>query len=243
MLDAKGWDTFAVDQNSEPHLGWIMTPEGVCAHFHGNHITVLLDAKVEKEEPLGHRIAVIHSGEIHFKDLRISAARGPQGGVYAAMYSVKPDNKRGVAVVGCSVYGYVNNKYVGVTTEALAYLQEFIEGINKPFDDKLILDLAKTAFPDDETKRSLLVEQMLSRKFKELPWWVQKISLANGKRYNQRDLAVTRRLKKAGLLKDTTLAEYGVATRPGEANIPIGPAEQVIELSVKLVNSHKAIKQ
>lgn len=103
------WDTAAIDLNGNPSNGVFISPKGVIVEFYKNWIYVR-DKKAWTKN-LGtsdHMVMTVNEGNLTYKDVNIIAKRGPQTGIYAAVFvdSWATDDRKTIGMVGCSVYGY-----------------------------------------------------------------------------------------------------------------------------------------
>lgn len=100
------WDTLAIDETGASISGSFVSPLGVRVEFYKNWLYVY-DEKAYQEGGTFTNSCVmeVQSGDITYKDVVISAVRGPQGGIYAQVSTqwYKDDRK---IMVGCGVYGY-----------------------------------------------------------------------------------------------------------------------------------------
>lgn len=151
------WDTLAVDLKGRPVAGHFESPLGVKVAIYKNWLYVR-DPKAWRAglfcEPT---VMEIQNGELSYLDVRIVAKRGPQEGVYAAIYSRTGDAVAGI--VGCGVYGFDDDKWIGVQASSVAFLKEMI-GVRSEFD---------------------------GHKFYELPDEVATVDLSGATRFNQGD--------------------------------------------------------
>jgi len=149
------WDTLAVDENGESTNGIFTSPNGVSVEFYKNWLYVR-DKKGWQEggrfvEPT---VMQVDNGTLSYKDVSICAIRGPQNGVYAVVEStIYPphltedcakckakaksywhekncadfvDTKH-LVMIGCGVYGYDGEEWVGVDDESKKFLASWIQ--------------------------------------------------------------------------------------------------------------------
>lgn len=132
------WDTLAVDENGAATKGVLESPMGVVVEFYKNWIYVS-DKKAWREgggfcKPV---VAQVNAGHLDYQDVHIVAKRGPQNGIYAAVWVGWKDIK---AMVGIGCYGYDDDsEWVGVQPESIQFLEDMIksEDENHYVDDKL----------------------------------------------------------------------------------------------------------
>lgn len=164
------WDTLALNEKGESIGGAFRSPLGVVVRFYKNWIYVN-DAKawVEGGRFVQDTIMEVRSGDFHYKDVQVLAVRGPQDGIYAAVYTTvyeKPSDgcdkckvARGkhhaagcvdkietyvLGMVGCGVYGYNGDEWVGVDAESKLFLAEWIMNEDSELPDDLRnVDLSK----------------------------------------------------------------------------------------------------
>tara|TARA_Y100000310_G_scaffold56232_1_gene51652 strand:+ start:51558 stop:52133 length:576 start_codon:yes stop_codon:yes gene_type:complete len=114
------WDTFAKDFDNNSVPG-VFETEQVKVEIYKNwlHITA------------GEMKATIHEGNITIGDVEIFAVRGPQNGVYVYCRTGYEHNDTIKGMVGCGVYGYEDEEFIGVTKECLEFLRQQIEEWDK----------------------------------------------------------------------------------------------------------------
>jgi len=117
------WDTLAVDESGTPNGGSFTSPMGVVVEFYKNWIYVS-DAKAWREgggyvEPI---VMQVQSGEIEYQDVHVLALRGPQNGVYAAVWVGFGSDATGM--IGCGVYGYDGHDFVGVKADSVRWFRD-----------------------------------------------------------------------------------------------------------------------
>jgi hypothetical protein len=153
------WDTLAADEEGKPSNGALISPLGVVVDIYKNWIYVHDErAWAEGGSFVKPTVMQIEVGDVRYKDVSILARRGPQEGVYVVVVS---DRK---AMVGCGVYGYDGDTWVGVKPESVAW-----------FADELRKEVqAGDSVLDEET--------------------LKKIDLLNTPRWNQGDVYLAKRL-------------------------------------------------
>lgn len=149
------WDTLAVNQTGESTNGVFVSPLGVSVEFYKNWLYVRDKQGWNKGgrfvEPT---VMQVEHGVLHYKDVSITAIRGPQNGVYAVVQSTVypphltedcakckakakayrheqncPDfvDTKYFVMVGCGVYGYSGEDWVGVDDESKKFLVDWIQ--------------------------------------------------------------------------------------------------------------------
>lgn len=135
------WDTFVVDEQGKPCRGRLVSFAGVEVEFYKNWLYIR-DEKAwdEKDGWAKPYVAEIQQGEVHYKDVQITAIRGPKNGVYAVIESTgnypteeerkagkKPDRR---ILIGVACYGFGDNdEWVGVQPADIAFLKEWVHGL------------------------------------------------------------------------------------------------------------------
>jgi len=119
------WDTMAVDLGGNPCGGSFASPQGVTVEFYKNWLYIRDEkAWVEGRSFVKSTVAHVNSGDLSYGDVHIVAVRGPQGGVYAVVTSGYGEKQ--IGMVGCGVYGFDGDEWVGVTAESKEFLQKFL---------------------------------------------------------------------------------------------------------------------
>jgi hypothetical protein len=145
------WDSLSVDQAGNPTSGVFTSPLGVSVEVYKNWLYV----RDEKAWVAGAfsrpTVMEVQAGNIRYKDVHIHAVRGPRSGVYAAVhvsvYEKETDGcdkckaARGkyhasdcvdrvpthvLGMVGCGVYGYDGEEFVGVTEDCVEFLRDWL---------------------------------------------------------------------------------------------------------------------
>lgn len=135
------WDTWALDEKGEPIPGSFTSPLGVEVEVYKNWLYVQDErAWVEGGAYIRPIIMEIQSGELTYKDVHVSALRGPQEGVYAVVYTTRyPPHVEGepykpptyTGMIGVGVYGYHGEEWVGVLPESIAWFREQVKNAEK----------------------------------------------------------------------------------------------------------------
>ena len=76
-------------------------------------------------------IAQIYEVNMNYKGIEIKAVRGPQNGVYCAVYHGYKDV---VGFVACGVYGFKDEEFVGVTKESMRWFEVELKKWLKNYD-------------------------------------------------------------------------------------------------------------
>jgi hypothetical protein len=149
------WDTLAIDLDGNPTNGVFKSPKsGITVEIYKNWVYVR-DAKAWHEGRYVNDVVLeIQSGSLHYQEVSIEAVRGPQNGIYVACWTVDYNVKdeKGKAkyhgMIGCGVYGFSDEDWVGVTKESLEFLKDWITRKHQVFDD------AEIAFHVEDFVRS-----------------------------------------------------------------------------------------
>lgn len=121
------WDTLMIDQDRKPLGGMWKSDSGIGVELYKNWIHVhdekaYIGDRAHYSKPI---IMMIEEGIICYKDIQIIALRGPQNGVYLVTwkhYYSKDYKKHWIkGAIGCGVYGFSGNRYVGVTKGAIRW--------------------------------------------------------------------------------------------------------------------------
>lgn len=123
------WDTLSLNEKNESITGTYISPLGVRVDIYKNWLYVR-DEKAWEEGGayVKPTIMQINEGDIRYKDVYIFAKRGPQNGVYCAVWTpsyARKDEKL-TFMVGTGVYGYGDKEWVGVTPESVAFLKSML---------------------------------------------------------------------------------------------------------------------
>lgn len=138
------WDTLAANEKGESIEGVFVSPKcGVVVEFYKNWIYVRDEhAWQEESNFVKPTVMQIKLGNITYKDVQILAIRGPQDGIYAAVWTKQyQEQVEGTpykepiitGMIGCGVYGFDGGDFVGVTPESrdwfAAKLRETVEEV------------------------------------------------------------------------------------------------------------------
>src|SRR3990167_4005838 len=103
------WDTLAINHLGESTNGVFVSPQKLSVSIRKNWLVVV--------DEVGKHLADIQYGEITIKDTHIVAIRGPQQGIYAAVFSGYEEKAVGMLCIG--VYGFIKDQWVGVQQESV----------------------------------------------------------------------------------------------------------------------------
>jgi len=147
------WDTFAVNIKCKSINGTFKSPKGINVEIYKNWIYIRDDDGYGKDSHFTQpTVASIQHGDITYKDVCILATRGPQNGVYLACWSYMADdnNRQKVeGMVGCGVYGFDNDNWIGVTRDSITFLIGWLKQNN----DIVPLEIANMLINKDNVKR------------------------------------------------------------------------------------------
>lgn len=133
------WDTMAFDHEGKSSNGVFTSPSGVSVGFYKNWLYVRDPKGWTPGSYTEPTVMQIESGVVQYKDVHISAFRGPQSGVYATVFSYAEDYKSVTGMIGCGVYGYDGGGeegWVGVEEESIRWFQqEMIAGEMEPLSE------------------------------------------------------------------------------------------------------------
>lgn len=121
------WDSCAINTEGKP-ISAIFTYENITVELYKNWIYVFEKGK-EKH------IASIQSGDLIIGDVHIYAIRGPQEGIYATIWSGQEYNNTIDGVLMIGVYGFENEKWVGIKESSLKWFKNKLNLINEEHDE------------------------------------------------------------------------------------------------------------
>jgi hypothetical protein len=219
------WDTLAVDENGESTNGVFISKLGVSVEFYKNWLYVR-DEKAWQDGGrfVSPTVMQIEEGTLSYKDVNIVARRGPQNGVYAVIQTtiypptitedcskckVKakayrheascPDfvDTKYVVMVGCGVYGYSGEEWVGVTDDSKKFLIDWTQGSEK-IEVPLPRLMFNKLFSDDQIRAALALKGQVVSRFTDENVFVEsdshhfedhirKLDLSKALRFNQGD--------------------------------------------------------
>ena len=153
----------------------------------------------------------IESGDMQYKDIHVVALRGPQEGIYAVVWTGFGLDARGM--VGCGVYGYVGEDWVGVKMDSLKWFTERLRE-EEPYSF-YVPDFTETYKTNEPPKRVLHHSTV---PVIDVPSAFRKLDLTKGRRFNRGDMYFAQAL-------GTPLQ----ASAPEEASRPV--LSQLVETS------------
>lgn len=118
------WDDWSVDDKGKSCSGEFTSNAGVRIAVYKNWLYVYDEKAWEENSGFAKPVIMnIDEGHLQYKDVHIVAIRGPQEGVFAAVWSGYEhlDNFKGM--IGCGVYGYNGSEWVGVKQETLRWFE------------------------------------------------------------------------------------------------------------------------
>lgn len=130
-------------------VGWPTSPAGARVEVYKNWIYVH-DARLAKGEHDYYSSDVVmevQKGDLTYADWHVRAVRGPQDGVYVVAWFRDvgdPENPRYAGFVGCGVYGYDGNDWVGVRPSSAAHLRKVLARLK----DDLPAEMLAVQIPD-----------------------------------------------------------------------------------------------
>lgn len=141
-LDGTVIDTVEVD--------WPVSVCGVFLQIYKNWVYVN-DETVPKrpnDSYSGSVVMEVQHGSLTYADWKILACRGPQDGIYLAAWSSdyrKENSHRPmVGFVGCGVYGYEDQAWIGVLPSSVGFLKGWLASVK----DELPDEVSKVLVPD-----------------------------------------------------------------------------------------------
>lgn len=183
------WDTLSVNLKGEHNGGSYTSPLGVKVRFYKNWIYV--SDPVAWKENCGYvkdTIMEIHKGTIKYKDVHIEAIRGPQNGIYAVVHSGYQHNNTLQGMVGCGVYGYEEEEWVGVESSSKDFLQNWISEktwkSEKEYIDYIKNSIGMNIDENNEQTKKIIKDAMEDTVFAKT---IANINLSESKRFNQGD--------------------------------------------------------
>lgn len=126
------WDLLVLDHDGRPCDGSFTSPEGVEVEFYKNWLYVRDPKGWTHGAFVEPTVMQVTEGILRYKDVAIVAFRGPQDGVYAVVWRTDyPKQEQGArplpavitGMVGCGVYGYDGDRWVGVQPKSLRFLE------------------------------------------------------------------------------------------------------------------------
>ena len=227
------WDTFAVDEQSKPTNGCIVSSLGVRVEIYKNWLYVHDDKGWQEGEVyVKDLVAEIREGVLTYKDIHITAHRGPKGGIYVIVETGRDKTRQIMVGIGC--YGFVGDEFVGVQQTEIEHLRAMMdehedsplsEGMLKEEVDEHIARIQERRIQiykeSPETARQEaekgMAEVITSYTFNED---VRRIDLSQGLRFNQGDAYFAKALRfeipatKAGETQPTILENIIASENP-----------------------------
>lgn len=147
------WDTLAIDLEGNPTNGIFISPKsGVKVELYKNW-AYICDPKGWHEGGgyVKDVVGQVESGSLHYYDINIEAIQGPQNGIYVACWTVEWPPPKGeerkpkyYGMIGCGVYGFEGEKWIGVSKESFDFLRSWISNI---FDKEIAtVNFSKASF-------------------------------------------------------------------------------------------------
>jgi hypothetical protein len=189
------WDTMALTHEGEFSRGEFVSPAGVKVEIYKNWVYVH-DPKAWRQhgcfcEPV---VMELKEGVAHYMDVKILALRGPQRGAYVVAWSGYKFNSTLTGMLGCGVYGYKGDDWIGVLPESLQWFQDRLREVK-----------VETYCQEYEDENGEIVVENYEFKtpILDVPKPFREINLTEGKRFNQGDAYFER---KVGLINSPTKA-------------------------------------
>ena len=123
------WDTLSFNEKGESINGLFVSGD-VKIEIYKNWLYVH-DPKVWDENSMFINDTIMHvlSGNFIYKNINIHAKRGRQQSVLCFVYTRDYKTDTFNAMIGCGVYGFNGNNWVGVEEETYEELKEFVEEV------------------------------------------------------------------------------------------------------------------
>ncbi len=173
------WDTMALDEKGKPTNGVYTSPLGITFEFYKNWIYV-------RDKFVSPTVMEITEGKICYLDTDVLALRGPQNGVYAINHSGYGENVKGM--IGCGVYGYDYEDWVGVKPESLEWFRKEIRR---------------------KERGEFLGKVCYNKKYYDIPNEFLELDFSKALRFNQGDAFFGKALK-----KNTPATQVGKSKEP-----------------------------
>ena len=186
------WDVLMMNEQGKPTKALFTSPKGVQVEIYKNWIHIhdekawIGEGLFAYTKPI---VMKIEEGKLDYKDIEIVAIRGPQNGVYVAVWSTiwVKDNEypKIIGCLGCGVSGYTRNgRYVGVTKSSLRW---FIREINKKEIEEMVIHESPRGVSKRWTTKVIPVKVNVY----DIPDELKKLNLLKGQRYNLGDAFFT----------------------------------------------------
>jgi len=122
------WDTLAIDETGSPTSGTFISPLGIEVSLYKNWLYVRDNKAWEDGGSYIHpTVMKVISGDLTYKDVTILAKRGPQEGVFAVVSSGANYDNSLKLMVGCGVYGFSGDDWIGVNADSTAFLEALLQ--------------------------------------------------------------------------------------------------------------------
>lgn len=124
------WATLALKLDGTPintvDTGWLTSPAGVLLDIRKNWLNAH-DGRAWREgaQFVSPVVLYLEQGRLSYLDWTINAIRGPQQGIYVVAYWTNPDRTIN-GFVGCGVYGYGEEGWLGVTPASVEFLRNWV---------------------------------------------------------------------------------------------------------------------
>lgn len=188
------WDTMAVSDKGESIDGVYTSPSGIVVEFYKNWLYVR-DQKSWTEESgwAEPTVMQVESGTLTYKDVHILALRGPQNGVFAAIWTEKYDEegegdkkrvvKKVTGMVGCGVYGFDKDKWVGVTRATRSWWQKKLRAFRMRTEK-----IRVTEYPPEGKRKRVRIHKSREKSFDiDVPDELRVLKFGKALRFNQGD--------------------------------------------------------
>lgn len=120
------WDTFGITEEGKfasefkSKLGFTIELYKNSLHIHD---TKAWEEKGGFSKPI---VLVVEEGNFQYKDVTIVAKRGPQNGIFVIITTGWGFDSSLKFLIGCGVYGYKGDDFVGVDDESMKFLQDWL---------------------------------------------------------------------------------------------------------------------
>lgn len=200
------WDTMAVDLNGKPCVGSFQSPQGVTVQFYKNWLYIGDEkAWVDGRSYVRPTIAQVNSGDLCYGDVSIRSVRGPQDGIYAVITSGYGEEE--IGIIGCGVYGFEGEEWVGVKKESVEFLRGFLNQADSLTREEALEEVKRFGEAISDVEQAVEIWMRPSYEFSEK---VRAVSFDGALRFNQGDAYF------AGHAGEDTPASV-----PGEAEKPV----------------------
>jgi len=162
------WDTLAIDLDGNPISGVFISPKSKAQIEIYKNWAYIHDSKVWHKGGnfINNVVAEIKSGSFTYQDIHIEAIRGPQNGTYIACWTVEyvKAKEKGQTealyhgMIGCGVYGFKGEDWVGVTKESFDFLKNWISKKEPVWDSDEEIEFFVGGFKEAIKDRSKMPE-------------------------------------------------------------------------------------